>query len=230
MQGAIDFLNQPRRVGGVCGVLFFILFIIAIPAFQSEAPIAGDSAEDIRAFWEDDADGYLVGDFLFTLGAGLFFLPFLLALKHVLTPADKSGGFWPQILVVSALFGILIGAGGAAAPAALGMVDAPDTLDDSTLLFATSITSYVLVGLGFGFALMLFSAALLILQCSALWRWLAYPALIISVGHIVGATWLMSGEIDGGIGPLAAISLGLTILWFFVVAINMLVRSGEPAA
>ncbi len=39
------FLNNPRRVAGVCGLTFLILFVIGGPVLQGTTPTMNDSAE-----------------------------------------------------------------------------------------------------------------------------------------------------------------------------------------
>ena len=167
-----DFLNNPRRMGGIFGIAFIILFIIAGPVLQSDVPVAGDSVADIRSYWADDGDRYLTGDLLFGIAVILLFVPFAAALRTVIASGDRSGGMWVRMMFAGAIIGVVLGGAGAAASGALA-IEGADGIDDSTLLFATRAGAYSFTGLGLGFALMLLAASVVIVQSGVLWRWLA---------------------------------------------------------
>ncbi|MEO8541799.1 MAG: hypothetical protein ABI577_18820, partial [bacterium] len=196
MQAVWDFLNNPRRTGGICGVIFTILFIIGGPVLQGDYPIVNDNAQDVRSYWIDHGHQYLVGDFLFGIAVVLFFVPFVAALRSVLSTGDRSGGMWPRTFVLGAIVAVILGGAGAAPSAGLAISGARG-LDDSTLLFATRAGAYSSAGLGLGFALMLIAAAVVIAQSGVLWRWLALLAAAAAVADVFGGLWVQDGSQRG---------------------------------
>jgi len=221
MQGLWGFLNNPRRVAGVFGIVFTVLFLIGGPILQRQTPTVNDDVQQIRAYWVDDGDRYLAGDFLFGIAVILFFLPFVVALRSVLEPADRSGGMWARGMLVGALVAALLGGAGAMALGGLALQGAGG-LDDSTLQFATRVAAYSLTGLGGGFALMLLAAAIVIAQSGVLWRWLAVLAALAAVANIVGGLWVPDGDPEGAFGVLSFIGLIATQIWILVVSIQLL--------
>lgn len=220
-QGLWGFLNNPRRVAGVFGIVFIVLLLIGGPLLQGQTPTVNDDAQTIRAYWENDGDRYLAGDFLFGIAVVLFFLPFVVALYSVLAPADRSGGMWARMMLVGALVAVVLGGAGAAAAAGLAL-DGAAGLDDGTLRFATRVAASSLGGLGFGFALMLIAAAIVIAQSGVLWRWLAGLAVLAAVANLVGGLWLPAGDPDGAFQVLGFLGVMGTQLWVLAVSIQLL--------
>jgi len=220
-QGLWGFLNNPRRVAGVFGIVFTVLFLIGGPILQRQTPTVNDDVQQIRAYWVHDGDRYLAGDFLFGIAVILFFLPFVVALRSVLEPANRSGGMWARGMLVGALVAALLGGAGAMALGGLALQGAGG-LDDSTLQFATRVAAYSLTGLGGGFALMLLAAAIVIAQSGVLWRWLAVLAALAAVANIVGGLWVPDGDPEGAFGVLSFIGLIATQIWILAVSIQLL--------
>ncbi len=223
MHSVWDFLNNSRRMGGIFGVAFTILFIIGGPVLQGDFPTVNDSVEDIRGYWVDDGDRYLVGDFLFSIAVLLFFVPFVAAVRGVLGPADRSGGMWARTFVLGALVAVILGGAGAAASAGLA-ISAAEGLDDSTMLFATRAGAYSFSGLGLGFALMLIGAAVVIAQSGVLWRWLALLAVLAAVASVVGGLWVQDGNQEGALFVIGFVGLIATNVWVLLVSIQLLTQ------
>jgi hypothetical protein len=228
MQQLWDILNAPRKLAGVCGLIFVVLFVLAGPILQGDTPKAGDTAAEIRAYWESDGDRYLVGDYIFGIAVVLFFMGFVIALRSVLEPADRSGGLWARAMLAGALIGVVLGGAGAQPSGALGFAG-PEGMDDSTLLFATRVSAYSVAGLGLGFALMLFGAAVVIGQSGVLWRWLAVLAALAAVVNVLGGLWVPQGDQEGAFGVLGFIGLLATIGWVLAVSVQLLLPGRQPA-
>lgn len=225
MQGIWHFLDNPRRCAGIFGIIFIVLFVIAGPIMQSGVPTTSDSAAAMRTYWESDGDRYLAGDFLFGIAVIFFFMPFVVALRSLLEPADRSRGMWARTMHTGALIAVILGGAGAAASAALALNGA-EGLDDSTLQFATRAGAYSTQGLAFGFALMLFAAAVVIARSGVLWRWLAVLAVLVAITNVVGGLWVPDGDQEGAFAVVGFIGLMGTLVWVLAVSIQMLV-SGE---
>ena len=226
MQPIWDFLNNQRRMGGIFGVAFTILFIIGGPVLTGDPPTINDDVQDIRSYWVDDGDRYLVGDFLFGIAVVLFFVPFVAAVRGILGSADRSGGMWSRTFVLGALVAVILGGAGAAASAGLAISGA-EGLDDSTMLFATRAGAYSSSGLGLGFALMLIGAAVVIAQSGVLWRWLALLAALAAVACVVGGLWVPDGDQEGAFAVIGLVGLIASQVWVLAVSIQLLIQGNR---
>ncbi len=224
------FLNNPRRVAGVCGLTFLVLFIVGGPVLQGTTPTMNDSVADIRSYWVDNGDQYLTGDFLFSIGVMVLFIPFIFALHGVLEPQDKSGGMWARTMIGGALVAVALGGAGAAAYGAIALSGA-DTLDDGTLRLATGLQAYSLAGLGYGFAVTLSAASVVIAQSRSLWRWLAVLGALAALANILGGLWVPDRDQEGAFAIVGFIGLNLTLVWVLLVSVQLLLpRTGAVEA
>lgn len=219
-------LNNPRRVAGVCGIGFLLLFVIGGPVLQGTTPTMNDSVADIRSYWIDNGDRYLVGDFVFSVGVMLFFLPFVLAFQSVLQPVDRSGGMWARIMVGGAVVAVALGGAGAASNGAIALIG-PQSLDDATLRLATVTAAYSLGGLGLGFAVMLIGASIVIAQTGVVWRWLAILGGLAAAASILGGLWVTTQDQEGIFGVIGFVGLNLSLLWVLLVAVQLLLPQGS---
>lgn len=81
------FFDKWWRVGGAAGVLFLIMFIVGI-VLQGEAPQFDEPVDEIRDWFADNGEQYLVGDYMVGLAFVLFFLPFLASLRGLLARVE----------------------------------------------------------------------------------------------------------------------------------------------
>src|SRR5215211_4646418 len=95
--GLSGMLANTRRIGGIAGVAYVVVFVVGI-VMQGDTPMADDDVESIREFFADSdkTNMYLVGDWLIGFAFIFFFLPFLSSLRSVLGAADPSGGMWAR--------------------------------------------------------------------------------------------------------------------------------------
>jgi len=225
-------LNDPRRVAATCGIVFIVLFVIGGPVLQGQTPTINNGIEDIRAYWRDDGDRYLVGDFIFGIAVLVFFLPFVVGLRSVLEPADPSGGMWARVVLASALAALTLGGAGAAGLGVIGLFGEA-SFDDSTLRLATGAGAYSTTGLGLAFAVMLTAAAIVIAQTGVLWRWLAVLAVAAAIANIVGALWVPDRDQEGAFAMIAFIGVMASLVWVLAVSVQLLLPRhavAEPAS
>jgi hypothetical protein len=64
------------QLGGLAGVVGVALFVIGILT-QGDVPGVNDSAEDIRAWFDENGQSYLVGAYLISIGVIFGLLPLL---------------------------------------------------------------------------------------------------------------------------------------------------------
>src|SRR5918912_651281 len=78
------------RLGGICGILFLILFI---PSYLSapDTPVSTSSPQDVIDYFTSRQDSILTINGLLLLFAAFFFLWFLGVLHSVLQGAEEGG-------------------------------------------------------------------------------------------------------------------------------------------
>lgn len=229
--GLSAFLANTRRIGGIAGILFVVVFIAGI-LVQGDTPMLEDDADEIRAFFadSDDSNLYLVGDWLTGVAFVLFFLPFISALRSVLGPADPSGGMWARLAFIGGVLMLAFGAASSMAFGALALTQA-EALDDSTLLFANGISQY-----GFGSAVplgmvaFLLPASLVIVASGVLWRWLGIFGLVLALLAIVGALWVVDGDQTSGLGILGILAFIGFGVWVLITSVGMLMADRRDRA
>jgi len=213
-------LRQWWRLGGVFGIAFAILFIVGI-FVQGDTPMRDDSIQDIRAYFSDDGDLYLVGDYITGIAFVFFFLPYVVTLRWVLGSGEGWPPIWSWLTVVG---GVSIVALGALA------ISADNTeIDDSSVRLLTEMNTYFFTLFSVGMALFVGSASLGVLRAGVLWRWLAALGLLAAVLLIIGAAWTIDGDEEGALAILGFIGAPLTLLWILLSSIKMIMMKEEPA-
>ena len=223
-------LKNPWKLGGIAGLVFFVLFVVGGIVFQGDTPMYGDSVKEARDYFGngDDSNRYLVGDWLTAIGFIVFFLPFISALRQVLAKDDPSDGVLSRLVLVGGVVFLLLGAVGGMTWGALALGQTKD-LDDSSVSFAMDLNTYVTTMGIFGAVAFLVPASLIILSSRVLWRWLGWLGLAVSVVGIVSALWLVQGDDEsflGFLGFIAFIGLGV---WVLATSIAMLIKKTEAA-
>lgn len=225
--GLSGFLANTRRVGGIAGIAYIVLFVAAV-VLQGDTPMGDDDAGAIRDFFgdSDKSNMYLVTDWLIGVAFIVFFLPFLSALRSVLGPVDPGGGTWARLSFGG---GIILLAAGLAASLPYGALALSDAsgLDDETLLFARDMNAY---GFGSGMPLAMVAlitpASLIVLASGVFWKWLGYFGVVVALCNIVGALWVVGGEQESAIGVFGIVGFIGYGVWVLITSIAML-RAGS---
>lgn len=102
-------MRQWWRLGGAGAILFIILVAVSF-GLQIDAPTYDDPIDDIRAYWVDDGQQYLIGDYLFGIGFAFLFLPFIVSLRALLGRAEGGVNLWSRVAFLGAILVIIWGA------------------------------------------------------------------------------------------------------------------------
>jgi hypothetical protein len=219
---------NPAQIGGIAGFAFAIVFIIGALVLQRESPAWDAELQDIRAFWNDHSNRYLVGDWLIFGAFVLFFLPFVSALRSTLAPRDPSGGLIARLIVVGGITGGIMVAVASLPWGALALTGASD-VDDSTLRLAMNMEAYGMAMVGWWMAAFILPASILILLSAALPRWVGALGLLEVLLAVVGSLWVVGGDQDG---VLYAVSLASYLgwgIWSLAVCVSLLRKRPEEA-
>jgi hypothetical protein len=219
-------MQQWWRLGGVLGIAFIVLFIIGGFILQGESPTYNDPIAEIRAYWEDDGQTYLIGDYLIGLAIVLFFLPFLVCLRTLLGRAEGEPQIWSRVCFAGGLLIIAFSAAAAAAWSALAF--GAENLDDESLL----TLMYLDVGAwnAFPYAIGAFvgAASIVMIQTGVLWRWLGYLGLVVAIAALITPLGILDEDPEDIFDTLGIIPfLGLAI-WLLLTSIGMLMIKAEP--
>jgi hypothetical protein len=220
--------KQWWRIGGAFGIGFVILFIAGIVA-QGDIPMRGDSIEEVRAYFQDDGDMYLVGDYLTGIAIVFLFLPYLVTLRWVLGSGEGWPPIWSWLTVVGGVTMVALGGAGSMTFGTLALSADNPEIDDSSVRLLMEMNSYAFTLFAFGMALFVGSASLVILRTGVIWRWLAGLGLLAALLLVIGAAWPIDGDEEGAIAILGFIGAPATMLFIIISSINMIIRSEEPA-
>ena len=220
-------LRQWWRLGGICGILFLVLFIVGA-SFQGQPPAYDDPVEEIRAFWVDDGEAFLTGDYIIGLGFILFFFPFVSALSGLLGIAEGGPRLWSRIVLVGGvLFLALAGASGIFWTA-LAFGDVAENASDDTIVLLMTLDVAAWHFAPAGLAIMTLPAALVILQTRVLPLWLGGLTLIEGVlATISPLAILADNPNDSALGWLAFPGAAI---WVLVVSIVLVLKKEAPVA
>jgi hypothetical protein len=227
MEGLV---RQWWRLGGLLGIGYVIIFLIAIVAIQGETPMLHDSIDEIRQYFGEDGQQYLIGDYLAGLGFILFFLPFVAILRAFLGYAEGPPAVLSRIALVGGLTAIVLGGAGAFSwgALALGAADDPE-VDDAAIRTLMYMSSYSFALLPLAGALFLLPASAVIWRTAVVWRWLALLGLLVAVVGIVGSAWPIDGDDEGPLAVLGFVALIGLNLWVLLTSIAMVMKRELPA-
>jgi hypothetical protein len=218
------------RLGGVAGIVWFVLMLIGVLVLQGSAPVYDDPIADIRAYWVDDGQQYLVGDYLAIIGFALFFLPFLVVLRSVLGRAEGGEQLCSRLAYLGGLVLLIFGAVASTFWGVLAFGDFAATASDEMLQTLMLLDLYAFHGATVAFTVLAVPASFVIMRTGVLWKWLAIPGGIIGVIAALAPLGVLSSKSDGVFDILWFISLPAALIWLLLVSIAMVMRKDEPMA
>jgi hypothetical protein len=222
-------LSQPARLGGILGIGFIVLFIVSILA-QGDTPMSNDSAADIRAFYVDNHDQYLIADFVTGLALIFLFLPFAACMQAVLAHAEGEPAICSRLVMAGAIITLAIGGVASLGAGALALSAGDQTIDDSSIKLMAYSGDYGFSAIGLGFALTVLSASIVMLRTSVIAKWTGYFGVVVAVINIVGAAWVVDGDPEGALAALSFIGFAVFGLWVLATCIMLLRQPGAATA
>ncbi|MGE0058807.1 MAG: hypothetical protein AB7P33_14230 [Dehalococcoidia bacterium] len=220
--------SQPARMAGFLGIGFIVLFV-ASAIGQGETPMSTDSADEIRSFFVDNRDQYLIADFITGIALVFFFLPFAACLRHVLAGAEGEPGVCSRLFFSGAILTLAIGAAGAAGLGTLAMAAGDESINDSSLKLMMYASEYGFSGIGFGFALVAVSASIVMITTGVVAKWVGYVGVATAAINLVGATWIIDGDPEGVLCLISLIGFLAFGIWVLCTSV-MLLRQPQTSA
>lgn len=224
------FFDKWWRVGGVAGILFLIMFFAGF-VLQGEAPTFDEPVDEIRDWFTDNGEQYLVGDYLIGLAFVVFFIPFVASLRGLLAAAEGGAAVWSRVAFAGGLLFLIFGATASVFWGALAYgFGVAENADDETIRTLMYLDVAGFATLPLAFVPFVLGASLVILRTGVLWRWLSLIALIAAVFSIIAGASTLTSDPDGALGGIGFIGfIGLPI-WILLVSVNMLLKREAPAS
>ena len=220
--------RQWWRLGGAAGIIFVVLFLIGV-GLQADEPLYDDSIEDIRAYWVDDGQQYLIGDYLIGVGFAFFFLPFLVSLRSMLGRVEGGVQVWSRVAFAAAIIALIWGAASSFFTGTLAFGDYAKTAGEAELRLLMNLGYYSFSsGLSMTFAVFVLATSLVIYQTGVVWRWVAGLGAIVGILGTLGPLGVLSANPESFFDALAFVALIGVMVWVLLVSVGMLMRQEEP--
>ena len=223
------FFDKWWRVGGVAGILFVIMVIVAA-GLSGDTPTFDKPADEIRDWFADNGDQFLVGNFIFGLAFAFFFFPFLAGLRSLLGAAEGGPRVWSTVAFAGGVSWLALGAVVSLFWATLafsfGVVEQGDDVPVKTLMYLDQVGTAVLT---LPLIPLILGATLVSLRTRVLWRWLAAIAAVAIVFDVINGANTLSSDADGALGGVGFIGFLASALWILLVSVNMILKREAPA-
>ncbi len=212
------------RLGGAAGIVFVVLFAVGLVAFQFDVPLYDDPIEDIRAYWVDDGQQYLVGNYLIAVGFAFFFLPFIASLRAVLGRAEGGAQVFSRVTFAAGFLFLIWGAMSSFFWGTLAFGNFAAETNEETIRTLMHLDLYAFSGIGLAVAILALASSLVIAQR----RWLAIPGVITGVLGTLSPLRTLSAESDSFFAILWLAMFPAILLYILLVSIAMLMSKEEP--
>jgi hypothetical protein len=213
-----------QRATGLFGLAWFILFAVGGIALQGKPLSYDTSIAEARDLFADNGQRYLWGDYIAGVAFVLCLLPFVVGLRAVLGAAEGGPQIASRLVLVGGIAAVVVGDTATAFLDAFALGGAPAELSDSSIRLFLELDAVAIAAIGLPMSLTAVSAATVIWRTAVLPRWLALPAALSGLLHIVGATFVAANQAEGLlIGMRFA---GLITFGAFVVASSVCLIRG----
>ncbi len=218
-------LGKWWRLGGLLGIAFIVVWL---PAFLSKGvtPVHDDPIDEIRAFWLDHGLRYLLAQYVVLLAAMVFLLPFMVAFTSLLGRAEGGARLWSRVSLIGGVCFIVTELAAGAAWTALAF--GADTLSDDGMLTLMYLDVGAYQVPGFGLAVFVAAASLVIATTGALPRWLGYVGLPLGLALFTSPLAVVDDNPEGPFDLVTFLGFLLTNVWILATAVTMARRRDEP--
>jgi hypothetical protein len=193
-----------------------VAFIVGGVVLQGEPPAYDEPIAEVRDFFADDGQRYLVGDYIVNIAFVLLLLPLIVGLRgRLVQPRGAQIGSRPAAQRPRSWM-----------PSRLPQAE--PSSKDSTIRALLYANGAAIAALGVPAALLTVSAAVVIWRTGALWRWLAPLGAIAGLLLVAGAAFPIAQDATG---PLFTIRFTSFIAFvIFIVATSLsLVLTHDPS-
>src|SRR5260370_32344932 len=163
------------RLGGALGLAWFVLFFIGGVILHGTPLPYDETIQRAREYFQNNAQAYLVGDYIVRLGFVFGFLPFVAALQSRLGVTESHPRILSRLIFGAGLATFVVGDASKFFLNAVALAGGSPEISDSTLRTLLYLDSVSIATIGAPAPLTVFSASWLIGTRRALWRWVAGP-------------------------------------------------------
>jgi hypothetical protein len=218
------------RLAGVCGLGWFVLFAVGGIILQGEPPAYDQPIAEVRQFFADHGQRYLVGDYLSDLAFVFLFLPYVVGLRSRLGAAENGGQIGSRLVFGGGLATVVVGAASTAFLDAVALADGGSALNDSTIRALLYADAVAIAGIGMPAALLATAAAVVILRTRALPWWLAPVGAGAGGLLVVGSAFPVEGNANGVLWTIRFIGFISFALFVVLTSLNLIVSErAEPS-
>jgi hypothetical protein len=217
--------DNPWRIAGISGILFVVLFIVG-GGFSGDVPTYDEGGEEIAAWFAENSEEYLVGDFITGLGFVLFYFLFLGGLYAKLRAAEGDPAIFSRAALIGGILFPVAGLAGGIPLAGLALLEGDVSPDVAELAAATAFHGFTAAGAGS--AIIMGAAGILIIRTGAFWTWLGWLAVALALVAIVGSATSIENDPDGVLAILGFI--GFIGFGVFVLATSVAMLQTREAA
>jgi hypothetical protein len=218
------------RVGGMFGLAWFVFFAVGGIALQGEPPAFDSPISEIRDFFSEHGERYLVGDYIVDLAFVLLFLPFVAVLRGLLGNAEGGLQLRSRLAFAGALSLVVVGGAATTFLDAVALGRAGPELSDSTIRALLYADAVAIAALGVAAALFVLAASLVIWTTGVLWRWLAVVGAGAGVLLITGAAFPIERDANGVLWAIRFASFISLAIFVLLSSIALLSKAGTRAA
>jgi hypothetical protein len=214
-----------RQLGGVLGILGVILFIVGV-IVQGDTPMVSDSPEEIRTWFVDNGEQFLIGDFIVSLAIIFGLVPFFIAIRREFARLEGESSLWPQLGQIGGFLFVVVGAAASMFQGALA-VGAEQITDDSAIMALMNASFYGFSAPGFVLSLFFISSAMSIMRTKAFAAWLAWLCLALTVVAVLSGLAAIEDDQEGIfslLGFVTIIGFGIVTL---VLSFGLLTRKDK---
>ena len=201
-----------QQTGGIAGIIFVIGFVVGV-GLQGDVPTYADGGEEVAAWFADNGDQYMIGDFAMGLAIVFGFVPFLAAMYEFLSGAEGSQPVWSRAFLIGGVAWLTVGGVGSIMLGSMALQEGDVSADVAATLSAASYYSFPVMVLTM--AVMLGAAAIVIIRTHAMAVWLGWVAAVVAAVAIASSCASIENDPEGItllLGFLSFLCFGVWIL------------------
>ena len=213
------------RLGGMLGIAFVVVWLLKMVG-TGVTPPYDDPIGEIREYWEDDGQRYLIVQYLSLLASMILFLPYMVALTTMLGRAEMGARQWSRLSLVGGVcfVAVTIAANWIWTALAIGA----DAISDDgmrTLMYLDAAAFYISV---FPFAVFVTAGSLVIVATGVMRKWIGYFGLADGIALFAAPLVVLEEHSETPLGLFYFLSLVGGVAWIVATGVSMARRREEP--
>jgi hypothetical protein len=219
-------LGQWWKMGGIFGIVYVILFFIGGFVIQGETPTYDDPIDEIRRYWIDDGETYLVGDYILGLSTLILFIPFLLTLRAILARAEGGPAIWSNTGFLGGFLMIVVAATASGSWTALAF--AGDDLDEISLRTLMYLDIGAWNAFPYAVGLLLLFSSVVMAMTGVFWKWLGYLGIVLGILAFISGLGILDQDSEDVFDTIGFIPFIGLVVWLLATSIGMLMKDTDP--